>query len=296
MTLRNDLVIILVGNIILAALVIADEMQLLPLILSILRIPLSVAYLLFIPGYLLNQAFFPGNAHFDGYERIALSFGLSLAILPALALLLTLLSLPFNPPTILLSVTLLIIVLSTATLLRRSRIPDVERAYPTFTHNPLTGGLRNPIGVKLQYIVLAIASTLIIMAAALVITTPNPTEMFTEFYLLNEDGLARDYPETVTVNQPASVIAGIMNQEGTPTQYWIEVLQGTTVIERTPPFTLEDDETRELDLIFIPTVTGTDQTLSFHLYRDAATPSGTTSNAQPYRTTRLIVDILQRAS
>ncbi len=50
------------------------------------RILFGLPVVLFLPGYSLITALFPGKDDLDGIERIALSFGLSIAITPLLGL------------------------------------------------------------------------------------------------------------------------------------------------------------------------------------------------------------------
>jgi len=51
-----------------------------------IRIILGLPLVLFLPGYSLITALFPGKDDLDGIARIALSFGLSIAITPLLGL------------------------------------------------------------------------------------------------------------------------------------------------------------------------------------------------------------------
>ena len=55
---------------------------------SAVRIVFGVPFLLFFPGYTLMAALFPGRAGIDGIEGIALSFGMSIAIVPLIGLIL----------------------------------------------------------------------------------------------------------------------------------------------------------------------------------------------------------------
>lgn len=53
-----------------------------PEIMEILNIILSVAFVLFMPGFALSYVFFLNKNEVDWIERIALSFGLSMATIP----------------------------------------------------------------------------------------------------------------------------------------------------------------------------------------------------------------------
>lgn len=52
------------------------------MILSALRAVIGLLLVLFIPGYAVSWAFFPKKKDVDLIERIALSFGLSIATIP----------------------------------------------------------------------------------------------------------------------------------------------------------------------------------------------------------------------
>ncbi|MFP3976163.1 MAG: DUF1616 domain-containing protein, partial [Dehalococcoidia bacterium] len=52
------------------------------------RIVLGILFVLFFPGYMLIAALFPRKESLDGIERVALSFGLSIAVVPLIGLVL----------------------------------------------------------------------------------------------------------------------------------------------------------------------------------------------------------------
>ncbi|MDD1760072.1 MAG: DUF1616 domain-containing protein, partial [Methanothrix sp.] len=54
--------------------------------ISPVRIPLGLLMVLFLPGYTLIAALFPQKKDLDGIERLALSFGLSIAVVPLIGL------------------------------------------------------------------------------------------------------------------------------------------------------------------------------------------------------------------
>ncbi len=92
-----------------------------------IRIILGLPLVLFLPGYSLIATLFPGKDDLDAIERIALSFGLSIAITPLLGLALnyTPFGIRLSPILIVLSVFTVLLALSAHA--RRSRIPEEDR-------------------------------------------------------------------------------------------------------------------------------------------------------------------------
>jgi uncharacterized membrane protein len=72
---------------------------------------------------------------------------------------------------------------------------------------------------------LLLGAAIIIAVASLiyVIVIPKTGEKFTEFYLLNTERRADDYPTNLTVGKDSSVIVGIANHEYRPITYTVEV-------------------------------------------------------------------------
>ena len=97
------------------------------------RIILGLPLVLFLPGYSLIATLFPRKDDLDAIERIALSFGLSIAITPLLGL-----ALNYTPFGIRLSPVLIVLSVFTVSLaigayLRRSRTPEEDRLVVVFT-------------------------------------------------------------------------------------------------------------------------------------------------------------------
>lgn len=83
-------------------------------ILDSLRIVFGSVYVLFLPGYLLTFLFFPKslneNERIDGIERIALSFALSIAVVPLMVFYLNLIGIKINLFNIFITILAIIII------------------------------------------------------------------------------------------------------------------------------------------------------------------------------------------
>ena len=55
---------------------------------NVLRIILGIPFVLFFPGYILMAALFPRKESMDNVQRVALSFGMSIAVVPLIGLVL----------------------------------------------------------------------------------------------------------------------------------------------------------------------------------------------------------------
>ena len=99
----------------------------LPLNETPVRVLLGLLLVLFLPGYSLIAALFPAKDDLDGIERIALSFGLSIAVVPLLGL-----ALNYTPFGIRLVPVLVVLSMFTVSLavvagVRRQGLPEGER-------------------------------------------------------------------------------------------------------------------------------------------------------------------------
>ncbi|MFC7081424.1 DUF1616 domain-containing protein [Halorussus caseinilyticus] len=128
-----------------------------------------------------------------------------------------------------------------------------------------------------------VASVLGAMAVA--VSPPTPTEPYTEFYVLDDDGDAEGYPTNLTVGQSGTVIVGISNHEHRDRTYTVALaLENRTLTSRTVP--VESERTKELSVSFSPTDPGR-KTLYFRLYR------GDNASGPPYRRLRLLLNVTE---
>lgn len=90
--------------------------------ISPVRIILGLPLVLFLPGYALIAALFPRKDDLDAIERVALSFGLSIAITPLLGLALNYTPFGIRLAPVLIVLSVFTISLAICAYVRRSRI------------------------------------------------------------------------------------------------------------------------------------------------------------------------------
>jgi uncharacterized membrane protein len=187
------------------------------------RIILGLPFILFIPGYVLIFALFPTrktDKGIDSIERIALSFGLSIAIVPLIGLGLNYTPWGIRLQPILLSVFIFIIGVGSIAIYRWTKTDTSERF--TIALDVALPKAEQRIDKALT-LMLGAAIIIAITSLTYVIVVPKTGEKFTEFYLLNTERRADDYPTNLTMGEEASVIIGIANHEYRPITYTVEV-------------------------------------------------------------------------
>jgi uncharacterized membrane protein len=189
------------------------------------RIVIGLPFILFFPGYSLIAALFPEKKSLDVIERIALSFGLSIAVTPLIGLGLNYTPFGIRLDPILVSVSAFNMLLCAIAYWRRTKTsePFLPMALPRFRFLAKEAfGKGEKIDRALNIIlVIAIASSLI--ALVYVVAVPKQGEKFTEFYILGPDGKASDYPTNLTVGEEGTIIIGIANHEYRTVSYGVEI-------------------------------------------------------------------------
>jgi uncharacterized membrane protein len=183
---------------------------------------LSIFLVLFVPGYVLVAALFPRNTEIDWIERIALSFGMSVAVVPLLGLLLNFTPFGIRFAPILSTIALYTASVGYAAYLRRMKLPTDRRL-------SLTVALEAPKWKEYSALDKGLTIVLIgsivagVSAIAYVLTTPGPGERFTEFYLLGPGGNASAYPTRLNVSEPGTLILSVVNHEFARVTYMVRV-------------------------------------------------------------------------
>ncbi len=184
---------------------------------SAARTVLGLPYLLFFPGYVLISFLFPEEEPLDKIERIALSFGLSIAITPLVGLLLNY-TWEISLVPLLTSISMFIFAFSGLAFYRRRTIPLEEVFHIEFEINKPDWKSYDLIDKALVIgtVILLIASGAL---AVHIVTTPRTGERFTEFYILGEGGMADEYPNDLAVNENGRITIGAINREHETTDY-----------------------------------------------------------------------------
>jgi uncharacterized membrane protein len=191
---------------------------------SILRKAIGLLFILFFPGYSFITFLFPKKSDLDGIERVALSFGLSIAITPLIGLALNYTPFGIRLMPILISLSAFNIVFALLAIYRRFSVRD-----PFVPHVDMEQ-LKQELGWeersrldKVLTVVLLFSILVSIAALVYIIVTPKQGEKFTEFYILGPKGKAADYPTKLRAGQNATIIIGIANHEYRTVNYTVEI-------------------------------------------------------------------------
>lgn len=245
------------------------------------RIVLGLLSVLLLPGYSLVRLLFPRKNDLSGIERTALSFVLSLAIVPLLGLVLN-----FTPFGIRLAPVLIIlptftISLSIVAWIRLMKLPAKERFRIPFERlfkiNLGQSVLDKGLSLVLIASIIGSSATLVY-----VVVKPKIGERFTEFYLLGPNGTASDYPTDLKVGECGKVMIGIVNHEYENITYRLEVKFNGTLINEEKVLLIEN-EIWKSPITFKPTKKGEKQKLEFTLYNN--------TEKEAYRRLYLLADI-----
>ncbi|MGB6894564.1 MAG: DUF1616 domain-containing protein [Dehalococcoidia bacterium] len=246
------------------------------------RIGLGLIFVLFVPGYVLVAALFPRKDDLDLVERLALSFGLSIAVVPLVGLALNYSPWGIRLNPILAFVTLFIVLAASVAVYRRSVLPSdeamsvsVNLALPKWSQVRTTDRL---LGLLLV-LVLAVAG----LAAYVAATSSGGSEEFTEFYVLGADGKAEGYPRTVRVGDKFTLILGVVNHEGEETTYRVQATIGGRLAANLDSLHLANKEEWEGPLALTATQPGSNQKVELVLYK--------VGNGVPCGTLHLWVDV-----
>lgn len=281
----------------------------------LLRLGAAALLLFFLPGYAVVAALYPraqldrpdaaGRVGIGLAERLALSFGASVAIVPLVGLTTWQIATLDGGPvaaelwrartTPLAVLTVVVVGGCTAASVRRSRLPDHQRfALP---YGEWIDAVRQALGPSRglldRVLTVALAASVLLAVGSLgyALATPVDGEQYTSASLLapGADGepVASGYPTDLAPGERAQLVLELGNHEGRQVDYSVVVrleevrtsgdgstVTGATELERLA-VTVGADETRTIRHTVTPRTTGDRLRLTYYVYRgDApATPS-----------------------
>lgn len=301
-----DLALVVAGTVLTNVTVLAPVVRETPL-----RVVLGLPFVLFLPGYAFIAALFPeageaptatDNAEeegtdsrlvdrgIDGIERVALSFGLSIAIVPLIGLVLNFTPWGIRLGPILLSVSGFTLIAVVVAQYRRERLPPEERFHVPFAAwiDTAVTEITEPADRTdaALNVLLAVSVILAVASVGYAVAVPPQGERFTEFYILTEDEdnelVAAEYATEFVVGESDSLVLGISNQEHREVEYTVlielqrvEHVNNTTtrVLERSElqrfDVTLAHNETELRNLTITPDLAGEGLRLQFLLFDES---------------------------
>ena len=262
--------------------------------------PLGLLLVIVVPGYLAMAALLPANEAVDGVLRIALSLGLSLALVAFVGLVLNVS--PWGITFISEAISLLAAsaLLAAAAYWRRMALPAAERLELTINLRWARWSEYGRIE-KLLAIALAIIVAVTLPLFVLSLTHPPPAQPYTELYLLGPSGNFTGIPSRLNISQAATVEVVVTNHVGISVDYTLAVdllgiesrfnatsgANDIVVVNETSwswfNFTLGDGGSWSRQYTFSIPSAGT-WWVAFDLFRDGQL-------AVPYRGTHLLIDV-----
>ncbi|MFC6954593.1 DUF1616 domain-containing protein [Halorubellus litoreus] len=249
----------------------------------------------------------------DGIERVALSFGLSIAIVPLIGLALNFTPFGIRLVPIMVSLAAFTLAAVAVAARRRRELPVDDRFTVPYAAWFAAGRdeLLNPDSRGDAALNVLLVASILLAAASVgyAVAVPKDGEQFSEFYVLteNETGalVADDYPTNYTASESKPVVVGVGNHEGRTENYTVVVaLQRVELVDNeTNVSVLEqrqldsyttrvaDNETALRNVSITPTMTGEDLRVVFLLYAGDAPPDPTAENA--YRELHLWVNVTE---
>ncbi|WGI18176.1 DUF1616 domain-containing protein [Methanonatronarchaeum sp. AMET-Sl] len=210
---------------------------------------LTVFFFVFIPGYLVVSVFYLGKNDLPVSDRIALSVGFSILVVPLIGSILYLSPFVIGTTNLVVSVSLFTLLFCLFVYYRRREYEDpfVGMDEPYRIKIDIENiSISNPFrGRKQQTIPLIVIIALIIASAGLLVSMPIPQdEPITEFYVLGPEGDADNYPQNLTTGETAKIILGGQNLEQRPMEYELVVYpyQGESGYMEGDPYNETDKE------------------------------------------------------
>ena len=307
-----------------------------------LRAILGLVFVLFVPGYAFVAALFPesgsgpidtvedesvgsqvadgettsddggwlnGRIGIDGVERAALSFGLSIAIVPTIGFLLSFTPWGIEFVPIVTAIALFTLLCTAIAAKRRWNLAPEDRfsvPYRRWTDAARSGlfDRDNRVDAALN-VALALAILLALGSVTYAVAAPPQGEEYTDFHVLTENDngelVADGYPGEMSLDESADIVVGVSNSEQSVEEYTVvvilqevDIVDTETHVQEQDELTrfylaLEHDETHHHEHSLEPTMTGEELRVVYLLYKGDAPAEPTRDNA--YRDLFFWIDV-----
>ena len=227
-----------------------------------------------------------GRSGIDGIERVALSFGLSIAITPLLGLVLNFTPWGIRLVPIMVAVSGFTVAATAVAAVRRRNLPEDERFRVPYRSWVAAGRseLLEPTsrGDALLNVLLVASILLAVGSVTFAIVVPPEGEQFSAVYVLTEDDdgelVADGYPTEFTRGESEEIVVGVDNHEHRTVDYTVVLVEqrvrqagNETIVEEQRELErfetrLEHNESWHYPHEVEPTMTGEDVRLVWFLY------------------------------
>jgi uncharacterized membrane protein len=263
---------------------------------SLIRTALCLPLVLFLPGYALIAMLFPEKTGLEGLERLALSIGLSVAVVPLIGLGLNFTSWGIKEVPLLISLSIFTLLLSGLAYARRKRLSEdrvFEIPFKASALNLVNEALERPESKteSTLKIFLVISFLVLIGTFGYVTFVPHEKEPFTKFYILEPQRMAENYTTEYVQGENGTYIIGIKNNEYKTMAYTMEVRlenESLPLPEKLQNIKLAHNTTLEEPLVITPSVEGKNMKLEFLLFNE-------TEKNVSYRDLRLWINVTKGA-
>jgi uncharacterized membrane protein len=275
--------------------IITDIFVLIPVLNeTFIRTAFSLPLVLFLPGYALIAMLFPEKNGLEAMERIALSVGMSVAVVPLIGLALNFTPWGILEIPLLVSVSLFTLFMCGLAQMRRIRLPEDKRFEVSFTNSSLflaAEFLEKPESKteNTLRIFLALSFLVLIGTATYITLVPQENEAFTEFYILGPERMAENYKTEYIQGESGTYIIGITNNEYQTMNYTMEIRlenKSLPLPENLQNIKLDHNSTLEEPFEITPSIEGKDMQLEFLLFNE-------TEKNIPYRDLRLWINVTE---
>jgi uncharacterized membrane protein len=252
---------------------------------SLIRIAFGLPIVLFVPGFALLRGLISSRRQLTILTQLGMSFGLSIAVIPWLTLMLHLLGINITPDPIAMSLAFWIVFWAIVAMIRR----------PEFTLHSMNDELQfhdqeGVIGGATAKLLVGVATVALVLPALVFAGMSNANEEPTAFAILGTTGLAEEYPREIIAGESVTSTIQILSNEPESTDYFVTVSEvddreGTLVNsqERFGPFTVRQGERFETSVQWTSHDTGSNKSFRFDLFRGY--------ERTPYRTLKLTVNV-----